>query len=112
MNFRTNIHPCVVVVLLLLLNMLLLLSLLIVVLLQHSISYTLNRNQAVIVEYQEDNSSDMFQANINRRRPSLELIYGGRAILQQKRQPRLRLILMKIRQFSQIKMFNRNKTYY
>jgi len=28
---------------------------------QHSISYTLNRNQAVIVEYQEDNSSDMFQ---------------------------------------------------
>lgn len=28
---------------------------------QHSISYTLNRNQAVIVEYQEDPTSDMFQ---------------------------------------------------
>lgn len=28
---------------------------------QHSISYTLNRNQAVIVEYQEDPYSDMFQ---------------------------------------------------
>jgi len=28
---------------------------------QHSISYTLNRNQAVIVEYQEDATTDMFQ---------------------------------------------------
>jgi pellino len=28
---------------------------------QHSISYTLSRNQAVIVEYQEDDSTDMFQ---------------------------------------------------
>jgi len=28
---------------------------------QHSISYTLNRNQAVIVEYQQDDSSDLFQ---------------------------------------------------
>lgn len=28
---------------------------------QHSISYTLSRNQAVIVEYQEDESTDMFQ---------------------------------------------------
>jgi len=28
---------------------------------QHSISYTLNRNQAVIVEYQQDDSTDMFQ---------------------------------------------------
>jgi len=28
---------------------------------QHSISYTLNRSQAVIVEYQEDQTSDMFQ---------------------------------------------------
>ena len=27
----------------------------------HLISYILNRNQAVIVEYQKDNSSDMFQ---------------------------------------------------
>ena len=30
---------------------------------QHSISYTLNRNQAVIVEYQEDPTSDMFQVS-------------------------------------------------
>lgn len=28
---------------------------------QHSISYTLSRNQAVIVEYQEDEHTDMFQ---------------------------------------------------
>lgn len=28
---------------------------------QHSISYTLSRNQAVIVEYQEDEATDMFQ---------------------------------------------------
>jgi len=28
---------------------------------QHSISYTLNRNQAVIVEYQQDDTTDMFQ---------------------------------------------------
>lgn len=28
---------------------------------QHSISYTLSRNQAVIVEYQEDENTDMFQ---------------------------------------------------
>merc|ERR1711936_202370 len=28
---------------------------------QHSISYTLNRNQAVIVEYQKDDSTDLFQ---------------------------------------------------
>lgn len=31
---------------------------------QHSISYTLSRNQAVIVEYQEDENTDMFQVNI------------------------------------------------
>lgn len=28
---------------------------------QHSISYTLNRNQAVIVEYQQDDTTDLFQ---------------------------------------------------
>lgn len=28
---------------------------------QHSISYTLSRNQAVIVEYKEDADTDMFQ---------------------------------------------------
>lgn len=28
---------------------------------QHSISYTLSRNQAVIVEYKEDSETDMFQ---------------------------------------------------
>ena len=28
---------------------------------QHSISYTLNRNQAVIVEYQPDDMTDLFQ---------------------------------------------------
>lgn len=28
---------------------------------QHSISYTLSRNQAVIVEYQLDTETDMFQ---------------------------------------------------
>lgn len=28
---------------------------------QHSISYTLSRNQAVIVEYKEDSDTDMFQ---------------------------------------------------
>lgn len=28
---------------------------------QHSISYTLSRNQAVIVEYKEDTETDMFQ---------------------------------------------------
>lgn len=31
---------------------------------QHSISYTLSRNQAVIVEYKEDADTDMFQVNI------------------------------------------------
>lgn len=31
---------------------------------QHSISYTLSRNQAVIVEYQEDENTDMFQVDI------------------------------------------------
>lgn len=30
---------------------------------QHSISYTLSRNQAVIVEYKEDENTDMFQVN-------------------------------------------------
>lgn len=30
---------------------------------QHSISYTLSRNQAVIVEYQEDEHTDMFQVS-------------------------------------------------
>lgn len=30
---------------------------------QHSISYTLSRNQAVIVEYKEDADTDMFQVN-------------------------------------------------
>ena len=28
---------------------------------QHSVSYTLSRNQAVIVEYKEDPDTDMFQ---------------------------------------------------
>lgn len=31
---------------------------------QHSISYTLSRNQAVIVEYQEDENTDMFQVRL------------------------------------------------
>lgn len=31
---------------------------------QHSISYTLSRNQAIIVEYKEDSNTDMFQVNI------------------------------------------------
>lgn len=30
---------------------------------QHSISYTLSRNQAVIVEYKEDTDTDMFQVS-------------------------------------------------
>lgn len=30
---------------------------------QHSISYTLSRNQAVIVEYKEDADTDMFQVS-------------------------------------------------
>lgn len=30
---------------------------------QHSISYTLSRNHSVIVEYQEDADTDMFQVN-------------------------------------------------
>lgn len=30
---------------------------------QHSISYTLSRNQAVIVEYKEDTETDMFQVS-------------------------------------------------
>lgn len=30
---------------------------------QHSISYTLSRNQAVIVEYKEDSDTDMFQVS-------------------------------------------------
>lgn len=30
---------------------------------QHSISYTLSRNQAVIVEYKEDPETDMFQVD-------------------------------------------------
>lgn len=30
---------------------------------QHSISYTLSRNQAIIVEYKEDSNTDMFQVN-------------------------------------------------
>ena len=33
---------------------------------QHSISYTLNRNQAVIVEYQSDETTDMFQVSWSR----------------------------------------------
>lgn len=32
---------------------------------QHSISYTLSRNQAVIVEYKEDAETDMFQVSCN-----------------------------------------------
>lgn len=32
---------------------------------QHSISYTLSRNQAVIVEYKEDADTDMFQVKFN-----------------------------------------------
>lgn len=35
---------------------------------QHSISYTLSRNQAVIVEYKEDSDTDMFQVNIGTRK--------------------------------------------
>ena len=31
---------------------------------QHSISYTLSRNQAVIVEYTFDESTDLFQARL------------------------------------------------
>ena len=31
---------------------------------QHSISYTLSRNQAVIVEYKEDPDTDMFQVSL------------------------------------------------
>lgn len=31
---------------------------------QHSISYTLSRNQAVIVEYKEDADTDMFQVQL------------------------------------------------
>lgn len=31
--------------------------------LQHSISYTLNRNQTVIVEYKSDTDTDMFQVS-------------------------------------------------
>ncbi len=31
---------------------------------QHSISYTLSRSQAIIVEYQHDEDSDMFQVII------------------------------------------------
>ena len=31
---------------------------------QHSISYTLSRTQAVIVEYTEDEDTDMFQASL------------------------------------------------
>lgn len=30
---------------------------------QHSISYTLSRNQAVIVEYTQDDDTDMFQVS-------------------------------------------------
>ncbi|KAJ8873439.1 hypothetical protein PR048_024256 [Dryococelus australis] len=33
---------------------------------QHSISYTLTRNQAIIVEYQKDENTDMFQVHIVR----------------------------------------------
>lgn len=33
---------------------------------QHSISYTLSRSQAVIVEYKEDQDTDMFQVHKNR----------------------------------------------
>lgn len=33
---------------------------------QHSISYTLSRNQAVIVEYKEDVDTDMFQVSERR----------------------------------------------
>lgn len=32
--------------------------------LQHSISYTLNRNQTVIVEYKSDVDTDMFQVSV------------------------------------------------
>lgn len=32
---------------------------------QHSISYTLNRNQAIVVEYEPDPSTDMFQVRQN-----------------------------------------------
>ena len=33
---------------------------------QHSISYTLSRNQAVIVEYSHDDASDLFQVLIKK----------------------------------------------
>jgi hypothetical protein len=32
---------------------------------QHSISYTLSRNQAVIVEYMPDDETDMFQVRVD-----------------------------------------------
>lgn len=32
---------------------------------QHSISYTLSRNQAIIVEYKEDSNTDMFQVSFH-----------------------------------------------
>lgn len=35
--------------------------------LQHSISYTLNRNQTVIVEYKSDTDTDMFQVSSSSR---------------------------------------------
>ena len=36
---------------------------------QHSISYTLSRNQAVIVEYKSDSDTDMFQVGRSSEQP-------------------------------------------
>lgn len=42
---------------------------------QHSISYTLSRNQAVIVEYKEDAETDMFQVSLHVYAHSLWFIF-------------------------------------
>lgn len=50
---------------------------------QHSISYTLSRNQAVIVEYQEDENTDMFQVpktSINSWQRNLNFSFSFRSV--------------------------------
>lgn len=44
---------------------------------QHSISFTLSRNQTVVVEYCHDNNTDMFQVNVpgNSREQTVILIH-------------------------------------
>jgi len=42
---------------------------------QHSISYTLSRNQAVIVEYKEDAETDMFQVRQTPNPQELRLLW-------------------------------------